>query len=88
MFDVRTGRYANNADAFTRFVERCEEVMAQQNGRFIQTIEKQQAQATDQNQEVLAKYRETGTTTVNVNTPGNLSSSVLVETEAPAGSAG
>jgi len=40
-FDVRTGRYSNNTDAFARFVERCEEIMAQQNGRFIQTIEKQ-----------------------------------------------
>lgn len=85
-FDVRTGRYTNNADAFARFVERCEEIMAQQNGRFIQTIERQQAQAAEQNQEILAKYRDNDdSTTITVSNPTPTSSFVSVETNtAPA----
>jgi len=75
MFDVRTGRYTKNADAFARFVERCEEIMAQQNGRFIQTIEKQQAQAAEQGEEILAKYRpdkDETSTTVTVSSPSGM----------------
>lgn len=80
-FDVRTGRYANNTDAFARFVERCEEIMAQQNGRFIQTIEKQQAQAAEQNQDILTKYREKEeATTITVSSPTGAGSTVSVET--------
>jgi hypothetical protein len=83
-FDVRTGRYANNPDAFARFVERCEEIMAQQNGRFIQTIEKQQAQAAEQNQEILAKYNKGDEgTTITVSNPTPTTSVVSVATTAP-----
>jgi hypothetical protein len=87
MFDVRSGRYANNADAFPRFVERCEEIMAQQNGRFIQTIEKQQAQQAEQNQEILAKYRpddDENSTTVTVSSPSSIVEVETFSSPAPA----
>ncbi|NJR12409.1 DUF4231 domain-containing protein [bacterium] len=85
MFDVRAGRYANDPNPYIKFVERCEEVIAQQNGRFIQTIERQQAQAAEQGQEILAKYRDKDETTVTVtHTP----SAVSVETVPQETSAG
>lgn len=40
LYDVKAGRYANNPQAFMRFVERIEEIIAQQNGRWIQSQEK------------------------------------------------
>lgn len=40
LYDVKAGRYANNKQAFIRFVERCEEIIAQQNGRWVQSQEK------------------------------------------------
>lgn len=87
MFDVRAGRYANDPNPYTKFVERCEEVIAQQNGRFIQTIEKQQAQAAEQGQAILDKYRgdKDDGTTITVSNPTPTSSVVSVETHtAPA----
>ncbi len=79
-FDVRAGRYASEANAYTRFVERTEEIIAQQNGRYFQTIEKQQQQAAEQNQEILGKYRDQGETTVTVTSPISSTSTVAVET--------
>ncbi len=40
LYDVKAGRYMNNKQAFIRFVERCEEIIAQQNGRWVQSQEK------------------------------------------------
>lgn len=40
LYDVKAGRYMNNNQAFIRFVERCEEIIAQQNGRWVQSQEK------------------------------------------------
>ncbi len=40
LYDVKAGKYANNRQAFIRFVERCEEIIAQQNGRWVQSQEK------------------------------------------------
>lgn len=40
LYDVKAGKYANNRQAFVRFVERCEEIIAQQNGRWVQSQEK------------------------------------------------
>ena len=53
LYDIRAGRYTNIPKPFTRFVERCEEIIAQQNGRWIQTQEKAQQQAEEQGQEIL-----------------------------------
>jgi hypothetical protein len=82
MFDVRAGRYTNESTAYTRFVERTEEIIAQQNGRYFQTIERQQAQAAEQGQEILAKYRDKNEdgTTITVSNPTPTSSLVSVET--------
>ena len=56
LYDVHAGRYANNPEGFIRFVERCEEIIAQQNGRFIQSLEKSQTQAEQQTQESVETY--------------------------------
>jgi hypothetical protein len=47
MFDVGAGPYRNTKRPFARFVERCEEIIAQQNGQFYQRDE-QQTQTTSQ----------------------------------------
>lgn len=53
LYDVRAGRYADHPSPFTRFVERTEEIVAQQNGRWVQSVERQQAQAAEQAQDIL-----------------------------------
>lgn len=58
LYDVRAGRYAGIPYPFTRFVERCEEVIAQQNGRWVQTVEKQQTDAEKRAQEFIEEYAE------------------------------
>jgi hypothetical protein len=58
IYDVRAGRYAGHGAPFTRFVERCEEIIAQQNGRWIQSQERQQQQAQQQAQEFMENYVE------------------------------
>ncbi|MDQ7037089.1 MAG: DUF4231 domain-containing protein [Anaerolineae bacterium] len=52
-YDVDGGRYANNPDAFSRFVERTEEIIAQQNGRFIASVEKQTQESEKRGEEFL-----------------------------------
>jgi hypothetical protein len=83
MFDVRAGRYANEPNPYIKFVERCEEVIAQQNGRFIQTIEKQQAQQQAQNEKILADINkdddDDDATTVTVRSHASSPSVVSVE---------
>lgn len=56
IYDVKAGRYQDNPAPFTRFVERCEEIIAQQNGRWIQTQEKQAQQAAEDLEEFEARY--------------------------------
>lgn len=56
IYDVKAGRYQDNPAPFTRFVERCEEIIAQQNGRWIQTQEKQAQQAAEDMEEFEARY--------------------------------
>jgi hypothetical protein len=58
LYDARAGRYSTPAKPFTSFVERCEEIMAQQNGRWVQSVEKQQTQAAEQVQDILDEYQE------------------------------
>lgn len=53
LYDIRAGRYADIPAPFARFVERTEEIIAQQNGRWIQSTEKQQTQSAEQIQEIL-----------------------------------
>jgi len=53
LYDIRAGRYADIPAPFARFVERTEEIIAQQNGRWIQSTEKQQSQASEQIQDIL-----------------------------------
>ncbi len=53
LYDVKAGRYADNPKPFMRFVERCEEIMAQQNGRWIQSTEQQQLQSEEESQEFI-----------------------------------
>lgn len=57
LYDNRAGRYADIPSPFLRFVERVEEVIAQQNGRWIQVQEKAQQQSDEQNKEILDKAR-------------------------------
>lgn len=56
LYDVKAGRYANNPQGFLRFVERCEEIIAQQNGRWIQSQENVAEQAKEQGEEFLDSY--------------------------------
>ncbi len=44
MYDVSAGPYRSAKRPFTRFVERCEEIIGQQNGQFLQRPDDQQAQ--------------------------------------------
>ncbi|MCU0514728.1 MAG: DUF4231 domain-containing protein, partial [Anaerolineae bacterium] len=60
LYDVKAGRYAGNAAGFARFAERTEEIIAKQNGQFMQTVERQQSQAAEQNAELLSKYQTEG----------------------------
>jgi hypothetical protein len=53
LYDVKAGRYANNPQGFLRFVERCEEIIAQQNGRWVQSQEKAAEQVAEQASEFL-----------------------------------
>jgi hypothetical protein len=53
LYDVKAGRYTNNNQAFIRFVERCEEIIAQQNGRWVQSQEKAAEQIRDEAEDVL-----------------------------------
>lgn len=53
LYDVKAGRYMNNKQAFIRFVERCEEIIAQQNGRWVQSQEKAAEQIRDEGDELL-----------------------------------
>ncbi len=57
LYDNRAGRYADIPSPFLRFVERVEEVIAQQNGRWIQVQEKAQQAADEQSKEILDKAR-------------------------------
>lgn len=56
LYDVKAGRYADNAQGFLRFVERCEEIIAQQNGRWIQSQEKSAEQTKELGEEFLETY--------------------------------
>jgi len=56
LYDVKAGRYANNPQGFIRFVERCEEIIAQQNGRWIQSQEKSAEQTKELGEEFLETY--------------------------------
>jgi len=56
LYDVKAGRYADNPQGFLRFVERCEEIIAQQNGRWIQSQEKSAEQAKELGEEFLETY--------------------------------
>ena len=56
LYDVKAGRFADNPSPFTRFVERTEEIIAQQNGRFIQSVEIQQEQARQQADDFNSQY--------------------------------
>jgi len=60
LYDVRSGRYADLPNPFVRFVERTEEIVAQQNGRWVQSVEKQQTQAAEQVDEILDGSGEEG----------------------------
>jgi hypothetical protein len=68
-YDVGGGRYANNPDAFARFVERSEEIIAQQNGRFVATVERQIQESDKRSEEALAKDKNKDRDGVEV-TPG------------------
>lgn len=57
-YDMRSGMYYKNSDPFSTFVQRCEEIMAKQNGRFIQSVERQQAEAEQQIDSILSDYRD------------------------------
>jgi hypothetical protein len=48
LFDVNAGPYRTSKKPFARFVERCEEVIAQQNGQFYQRDDQTQSQTTTQ----------------------------------------
>jgi len=56
LYDVKAGRYANNPQGFLRFVERCEEIIAQQNGRWIQSQEKAAEQTKELGDDFLDSY--------------------------------
>ena len=56
LYDVKAGRYANNPTGFLRFVERCEEIIAQQNGRWIQSQEKSAEQTKELGEDFLETY--------------------------------
>jgi len=58
LYDARAGRYSERNGAFARFAEKVEEIIAQQNGRWVQTTEKQQAQAAEETQDILDNYRD------------------------------
>jgi hypothetical protein len=62
LFDVNAGPYRTTKVPFTRFVERCEEVIAQQNGQFYQRGEDQQTQTQSREEgERAAQNEETPT---------------------------
>lgn len=65
-YDVNGGRYANNPDAFSRFVERTEEIIAQQNGRFITSVEKQTQESEKRGEEFLGSDVEDNEDTAQV----------------------
>lgn len=56
LYDVKAGRYANNQQSFIRFVERCEEIIAQQNGRWVQSQEKASEQIAQDAEEFAEIY--------------------------------
>lgn len=56
MYDTMTGSYSDPLSAFSVFVERCEDIIAQQNGRWVRSREQQQFQAEAQAQEFVDKY--------------------------------
>ncbi len=64
LYDVQGGPYKASKRPFARFVERCEEVIAQQNGQFYQRDEQQtQTQTTSQQQSGRDTVTETETET-------------------------
>jgi hypothetical protein len=64
LYDVQAGPYKASKRPFARFVERCEEVIAQQNGQFYQRDEQQtQTQTTSQQQSGRETLTETETET-------------------------
>lgn len=64
LYDVQAGPYKASKRPFARFVERCEEVIAQQNGQFYQRDEQQtQTQTTAQQQAGRETITETETET-------------------------
>ena len=58
LYDVKAGRYATNKQAFIRFVERCEEIIAQQNGRWVQSQEKAAEQIAEDADALLNKNKD------------------------------
>jgi hypothetical protein len=64
LFDVNAGPYRTSKRPFARLVERCEEVIAQQNGQFYQRDEQTQTQTTTQSgQPGTQTYQQTETET-------------------------
>jgi hypothetical protein len=51
MYDVTAGPYRTAKRPFTRFVERCEEIIGQQNGQFLQRADDQTQQQGNQSQQ-------------------------------------
>lgn len=68
LYDVGAGRYQSDSNAFLRFAERCEEIVAQQNGRWIKATEQAQQQAKEQTQDFLDNIDDTPTTTPTTST--------------------
>jgi hypothetical protein len=53
LYDVNAGQYANTTDRFPRFVEQCEGIIAKQNGRYMQTVERQNQESAARTQKIL-----------------------------------
>jgi len=63
LYDVGAGPYRSTKRPFARFVERCEEVIAQQNGQFYQREEQQQTTQASGQQGQTQSYQQSETET-------------------------
>ncbi|MGJ3240435.1 MAG: DUF4231 domain-containing protein [Anaerolineae bacterium] len=55
-YDMNAGPYANNPNSFTTFVERIEGIIANQNGKYFQSVQQQITQQTEDNNAIVSAF--------------------------------
>lgn len=73
-FDMGAGAYATSPNRFATFVERCEGIIANQNGRYFQAMQQSIKQNSEQNQEILNNYKDDANLMTNSSTTSTTTS--------------